>query len=68
MTTTHIDTENKSTQNHIDAIEVYLKNNKEYNAFDILAPENVALCVHNSKVVHIAVNENAELIDYIVID
>jgi hypothetical protein len=45
------------------AIETFLSTHSEYNAFDVLGPENCALCIHNNQIVHILVDENCELID-----
>ena len=58
-------TANESTQS---AIESFLHNNSEYSAFEVLIPENVALCYYKSKLVHISVDENANLIDKIEIE
>lgn len=45
------------------AIEIFLSKNPEYDALEVLVPENCALCFYNNQIVHIVVNENAELID-----
>jgi hypothetical protein len=47
----------------MSAIETFLSTHSEYNAFEVLCPENVALCLHNGNIVHISVDKNAELID-----
>lgn len=44
-------------------IEIFLSKNPEYSAFEVLIPENCALCNYNFQIVHILVDENAELID-----
>jgi hypothetical protein len=44
-------------------IEIFLSKNPEYDAFEVLEPENCALCNYNNQIVHILVDENAELID-----
>lgn len=62
---------NESTQEPIDvlcAIETFLLQNPEYTAFEVLWPENVALCSYKGKLVHISVDENANLIDTIEIE
>jgi len=64
MTTTYIESSTKA----IDAIVLFLRNNSEYNAFEVLCPENVALCDYKGKLVHISVDENANLIDTIEIE
>jgi hypothetical protein len=47
----------------MSAIEHFLSTHPEYDAFEVLCPENVALCLHNGNIVHISVDENAELIE-----
>lgn len=44
-------------------IEIFLSKNPEYNAFEVMVPENCALCEYKFQLVHILVDENAELID-----
>ena len=49
-------------------IEIFLSTHPEYDAFEVLEPENCALCNYNNQLVHIEVNENAELINTEVVD
>ena len=49
----------------ISPIEYFLLHNPEYNALEVLIPENVALCVYNDKLVHINVNECNTLVDFV---
>jgi hypothetical protein len=52
-------------KNDISPIENFLLQNPEYSAFEVLIPENVALCYYNEKMVHIIVDENSTLVDTI---
>ena len=52
------------TNETLSAIEYFLIANPEFKPFDVLIPENVALCEYNNKLVHICVNEDSTL-DYI---
>ena len=47
----------------LSPIEYFLLHNPEYNALEVLIPENVAICEYNEKMVHICVNEDST-IDY----
>jgi hypothetical protein len=49
----------------ISPIEHFLLHNPEYNALEVLIPENVALCVYNDKLVHINVDECNTLVDFV---
>jgi len=49
----------------ISPIEYFLLHNSEYNALEVLIPENVALCVYNDKLVHIQVDECNTLVDFV---
>ena len=53
----------KTKVHKMSAIEIFLSKNPEYDAFEVLEPENCALCNYNNQIVHILVDENAELID-----
>ena len=44
-------------------IENFLLQHPEYNALEVLIPENVALCEYNNTLVHISVDECSNL-DY----
>jgi len=57
-----------ANQSDMSAIEIFLSTHPEYDAFEVLCPENCALCDYNDQTVHIEVNENAELINTEVID
>ena len=48
----------------ISPIEYFLLHNPEYNALEVLIPENVALCVYNDKLVHIHVDECNTLVEF----
>ena len=49
----------------ISPIEYFLLHNPEYNALEVLIPENVALCVYNDKLVHINVVVCNTLVDFV---
>jgi hypothetical protein len=49
----------------ISPIEYFLLHNPEYNALEVLVPENVALCIYNDKLVHINVDECNTLVDFV---
>ena len=49
----------------ISPIEYFLLHNPEYNALEVLIPENVALCIYNDTLVHINVDECNTLVDFI---
>ena len=49
----------------ISPIEYFLLHNPEYNALEILIPENVALCIYNDTLVHINVDECNTLVDFV---
>ena len=51
------------TNEAISAIEYFLLNNPEFKPFDVLIPENCALCSYNNTMVHVCVNEDSTL-DY----
>jgi len=53
------------TKQTISPIEYFLLQNPEYNALEVLIPENVALCVYNDKLVHINVDECNTLVDFV---
>ena len=47
----------------MSGIENFLLQHPEFNAFEVLVPENVALCDYNNTLVHISVDECSNLID-----
>ena len=49
----------------ISPIEYFLLHNPEYNALEVLIPENVALCIYNDTLVHINVDECNTLVDFV---
>ena len=49
----------------ISPIEYFLLHNPEYNALEVLIPENVALCIYNDTLVHINVDECNTLVDLV---
>ena len=49
----------------ISPIEYFLLHNPEYNALEVLIPENVALCIYNDTLVHINVDECSTLVDLV---
>lgn len=51
------------TNEAISAIEYFLIANPEFKPFDVLIPENVALCEYNNKLVHVCVHDDSTL-DY----
>ena len=53
------------TKQTISPIEYFLLHNPEYNALEVLIPENVALCIYNDKLVHINVDECNTLVDFV---
>lgn len=53
------------TKQTISPIEYFLLHNPEYNALEVLIPENVALCIYNDTLVHINVDECNTLVDFI---